>query len=120
MRSKGFTLVEVMVAVLIVGVALPALLFQVISMVDGTTDLRNKALAQWVAENQMATVRLQKSVDGQVLNGSQNGETTMAGATWAWSLDVSNTDVDTLRRIDVKVGPPDQEAVISLVGFIND
>ncbi len=118
--DRGFTLVEVMVALLIMGVALPALLFQVMSTVDGTTALRNQAVAQWVAENQLAQLHLQKATSGAVLNGNLNGETEMANATWEWQVDVSNTDVDTFRRVDIRVGFPDQEALVSLVAFIND
>jgi general secretion pathway protein I len=109
-----------MVALLIMGVALPALLFQVMSTVDGTYALRNQAVAQWVAENKLAQLRLQKLTTGQVLNGNLNGETEMANATWQWNVDISNTDVDTFRRVDIHVGFPEQDALISLVAFIND
>jgi len=119
-RSKGFTLVEVMVAMLIVGVALPALLFQVIAMVDGTGELRNKAVAQWVAENQLATIKLQKHINGSVPRGKLTGETRMAGTTWEWSLEVSATEVEKLKRLEIEAGLPQKNPALVLRAFINE
>jgi len=119
-RSKGFTLVEVMVAMLIVGVALPALLFQVIAMVDGTGELRNKAVAQWVAENQLATIKLQKHMNGSVPRGKLTGEAQMAGTTWVWSLEVSATEVEKLKRLEIAAGLPQKNPAVVLRAFINE
>lgn len=120
MRSKGFTLVEVMVAMLIVGIALPALLFQVIAMVDGTGDLRNKAVAQWVAENQLATIKLQKHMSGAIPSGKLTGETRMAGTTWVWSIETSATEVKKLRRLEIEAGLPQKNPALVLRAFINE
>ena len=51
---SGFTLVEVMVALAIVAVAVPALLFALFQQLDGTEYLRNRSIANWVATDRLA------------------------------------------------------------------
>ena len=54
----GFTLVEVMVALAVVAVALPALLVTLSQQLDGLRYLEDRTHAQWVAANRLAELRL--------------------------------------------------------------
>ena len=56
-RQRGFTLVEVMVALIIAAFLLPALLLGFNQQADGISYLRDKSVAQWVASNKMAETR---------------------------------------------------------------
>lgn len=55
---RGFTLIEVLVALTIASVALIASLRAISSLTQSTGDLRLRALAQWSAENRLAEVRI--------------------------------------------------------------
>ncbi|MGA8863015.1 MAG: type II secretion system minor pseudopilin GspI [Gallionella sp.] len=57
-RSAGFTLLEVLVALVIVGTALGASLRAVGSLTQNSADLRTSMMATWSAENQLAQIRL--------------------------------------------------------------
>lgn len=59
-HKRGFTLIEVLVALVIVGTALTACLAAVGSMTQINQDLRSKILATWAVENRMVQVRLAK------------------------------------------------------------
>lgn len=60
MRERGFTLVEVLVALTIVSVALMASLRAVGVLAQGGEELRARTLAQWSAENRLAQMRVQR------------------------------------------------------------
>jgi len=75
-RQSGFTLIEVMVALTVVAVTLPALLFLLSQQIDGTAYLRDRSVAQWVAADRVAEVRLavakQKNARTGVIAGELN------------------------------------------------
>jgi len=56
--SAGFTLLEVLVALVIIGTALGASLRAVGSLTQNSADLRASMMATWSAENQLSQIRL--------------------------------------------------------------
>jgi general secretion pathway protein I len=59
-HSAGFTLLEVLVALVIVGTALGASLRAVGSLTQNSSDLRASMMATWSAENRLTQIRLIK------------------------------------------------------------
>jgi general secretion pathway protein I len=57
-RTSGFTLLEVLVALVIVGTALGASLRAVGSLTQNSSGLRASMMATWSAENRLAQIRL--------------------------------------------------------------
>lgn len=57
-RAAGFTLLEVLVALAIVGTALGASLRAVGSLTQNSTDLRASLMATWSAENRLSQIRI--------------------------------------------------------------
>jgi len=55
---RGFTLLEVLVALVIVGTALGASLRAIGSLTQNSTDLRVAMMATWSAENRLTQIRL--------------------------------------------------------------
>ncbi|HEY8607074.1 MAG TPA: type II secretion system minor pseudopilin GspI [Noviherbaspirillum sp.] len=56
--SLGFTLLEVLVALVVVGTALGASLRAVASLTQNSVGLRSAMMATWSAENHLANIRL--------------------------------------------------------------
>ena len=56
--SSGFTLLEVLVALVIIGTALAASLRAVASLTQNSSDLRSAMMATWSAENRLTQIRL--------------------------------------------------------------
>lgn len=99
-RSHGFTLLEVLVALLLLSLALVALVRLAGLDARATAQLREGTVAQWVAANVLTETRLR---DGFPAVGRSNGESTMAGQRWRWTLVVNATDEPGIRRLDVEV-----------------
>lgn len=60
-KQCGFTLLEVLVALVIVGVALGASLRALGSLTQNSEHLRNTMMAMWSAENRLSQIRLATS-----------------------------------------------------------
>ena len=61
LKSAGFTLLEVLVALVIVGTALGASLRAVGSLTQNSNDLRAAMMATWSAENRLTEIRLSRN-----------------------------------------------------------
>lgn len=83
-RARGFTLVEVLVAVAIVALAVTAVLMAMMRQIDGSAYLRDKLFAHWVALNQMELALLANAHSNQVPSTEMSGSEEMAGRTWYW------------------------------------
>lgn len=121
-RSSGFTLVEVMVALAIVALSVPALLFTLDQHIDGTAHLRDKSMASLVAGNKLAEVRLLAASRRQLLQGSETGSADMADREWFWWLESEQTQVPQFFRIEVRVGLREgqpEAALISRVAYLS-
>ena len=63
-RAGGFTLLEVLVALVIVGTALGASLRAVGSLTSNSAGLRASMMATWSAENRLVQIRLEREFPG--------------------------------------------------------
>ena len=103
----GFTLVEVMVALAVVAVALPALLLTLSQQLDGLRYLEDRTHAQWVAANRLAELRLVVGAKGSLQTGQVSGTEEMAGRSWYWWSEGVETEVPGFFRYEIVVS--DQE-----------
>lgn len=83
-KSRGFTLVEVLVAVAIVALAVTGILVAMMHQIDGTAYLRDKMFASYVAQNQMELALLANAHTNQLPTDTLSGSEEMAGRTWYW------------------------------------
>ena len=101
---RGFTLIEVLAALIIVSLGMLGVITAVGQTASNTTYLRDKSVAHWVAMNRLTEARLQRTVPAI---DKTSDEVEMAGRRWRWTMEVTQTPVESIRRIDVKVRPSD-------------
>lgn len=106
-RLRGFTLIEVLVALVIVVVGMSALLGSLTSAADSSIYLRDKAFAEWIALNRVSELRLAAKRPSK---GKSSGEIDYAGRKWKYEQEVVETDVPGLLRIDVRVADAASQA----------
>ena len=116
-RRKGFTLVEVLVALAIVSIALLSALRAAGLGTNNVGELRSRLLAGWVAENLLAEHRAR--ADWLPL-GVQRGSSREGGLDFAWREEVIATPNAAFRRVDVRVFATAEEShsLAHLAGFI--
>lgn len=117
-QHSGFTLIEVMVALAIIGLSLLALAAKMGQMIDTANVMRERTYASWIAQNKIAELRLANVVPEV---SSSSGELDYASVEWGWRAVVSETGVENLFRVDVEVSYAGSEDVIRTVtGFIGE
>ena len=117
-RHRGFTLIEVVVALPIAALALVPVIASISQMVDAGTAMRDRTYAAWIAQNKIAELRL-SNVEPEVRE--TNGDVEFAGIEWDWTAAVSETGVEYLYRIDVAVSFAGSDDVIRTVtGFVGE
>jgi general secretion pathway protein I len=103
-RQRGFTLIEVLVALAIVAIGMAAVLGTLTSSASTVVYMHDKTLANWVALNHIAEQRLQPQPPAL---GKTDGDVDYAGQTWHWRQDTVATAVKGMVRLDVMVRPAD-------------
>jgi general secretion pathway protein I len=118
-RAGGFTLVEVLVALVIVALGLTALMVAVNGTARTSGFLRDKTLAQWIALNRLTEVRLNVVKFGQ---NTDTGELDFGNRKWHYDTRYFDTSIASMKRVVVRVYLGDKKTkgnpVAQAVGFL--
>jgi general secretion pathway protein I len=118
-RAGGFTLVEVLVALVIVALGLTALMVAVNGTARTSGFLRDKTLAQWIALNRLTEVRLNMVKFGQ---NTDTGELDFGNRKWHYDTRYFDTSIASMKRVVVRVYLGDKKTkgnpVAQAVGFL--
>src|SRR6185295_15710299 len=92
--ERGFTLIEVVVALAIVAIGMLAVFKTIGDSVNNVEALRDRSFAGWIADNRITEIRL----SGQLPSVEETaGEVEFAGRQWHWVTKVSQTQVQGMR-----------------------
>lgn len=121
MRQRGFTLIEVLVALMVFGLIATAA-SQVASQYIGSFErVRDLTMASWLAGNHINDVLLQEEFPSIAENSE---EVEYAGRRWQVVTEVSDTGNPFVRRVDVRVrayrGQGDPVQIQSQTGFVRN
>jgi len=100
-HSKGFTLIEVLLALAVIAIALTALLKATSEDVTLTQRIKEKSISHWVAMQGVTTIQL-----GMVainLNQEITQVTKMLGQQWYWRAKLTSTPVRSMQQISITV-----------------
>lgn len=115
-RQNGFTLIEVMAAVLILAMALGAIIAGFAHQANLSSELRDRTLALMVARNQLAEITLDVTFPA---TGERDGEAEFADDEWEWDATISETEDPALRRVEIVVRRQDDDRELAqLTGFV--
>jgi general secretion pathway protein I len=115
---KGFTLIEILVAVAILAVALAATTRAASVATDGALETRQRLLATWTAQNRIAELRARRIFPGVATNRLT---TQQGGLALVIDETVSDTANPVIRKVDLAVADArDPDRVLSrLTGYVS-
>lgn len=99
-RERGFTLIEALVATLIVALALAALTRNVSQGAKVARISQDKTFGRWVAMNAITELRLKPGLPDV---GRSDGDEELANMNWRWTMNIQKTPVEAIRRVDLEV-----------------
>ncbi|AKE06611.1 type II secretion system minor pseudopilin GspI [Burkholderia dolosa] len=109
-RARGFTMIEVLVALAIIAVALAASIRAVGTMATNASDLHRRLLAGWSADNALAQLRLAHAWP-QI--GEQSFDCSQGNVQLVCTQRVSATPNPVFRRVQVSVSMPGRAGVLA-------
>ena len=99
-KHKGFTLLELLVALAILSIVALTALKNNSSMIANASYLRDKTLGHWVAMNKAVELRLAGQL---VVNDGQEGKTVMAERRWNWQVTGKATQDPDIQLVNIEV-----------------
>ncbi|MCX4024956.1 type II secretion system minor pseudopilin GspI [Endozoicomonas sp. SM1973] len=120
-KTKGFTLLEVMVALAIFASAAAVLVISDGSAIKQTIYLEEKILASWIAENQLA--RMQLEAQWPEL-GKKEGTVSFAQRNWKVVTEVSKTSQENFNKVELTISRQEQtksaedNVLFTLTGYL--
>jgi len=99
MKSKGFTLLEVMVALAIFATAAMALTKVAMQYTQATAQAILRTKAQFVAQNEIAKMQIK----GEWLEGTQSEQLSQQGEHWQVEKSAQSTMSPNVQRVEIQV-----------------
>lgn len=114
--SAGFTLIEVMVALVVAALGMMAVHKMLNDYASTAVEVEQRTLASWIATNKLTELSIGPTWPSL---GDYDEDVEFAGRQWRCEIEVSETPVTNLRRVDVSVRlSSDPERVIHTVSAL--
>ena len=120
-KQSGFTLIELVIAVAIFAVVATTVYTRSGDTIRQLGVLEERTLALWVAENEMAMLRISRNnTDAEIPTSTITHQVEMGGREWRVEVRTSETSNPMLRRADVTVAHTDTPTtpVQTMTGFV--
>jgi general secretion pathway protein I len=118
-RRRGFTLLEVLIALVVLSLALTALVHAASVSTRDFGGLRERSYAGWIAANVLTELRLKERAPA---TGRRDGQLRYAGRDWFWRVEIESTQEPRIRRVEVHIyaDAARSDPLAQLSGFAGD
>ena len=117
MSCRGFTLIEVLVAMAILSLGMIAVFSGMSQSLHVAARLRDKTLANWIAVDRITELQVTGEYPGA---GTRHDQVEMAHTEWTYEMKISDVPQIEMRRIDITVSFADSpdDILATVIGFI--
>lgn len=105
-NRKGFTLMEVLIAMALVAIALTSAVAVIAETTRNSSYLTHKIAADIVAKNLMDELRFQYNYNPEPVT-NKTGMESMGGMNFSTAQTIVNAQMDGLKRVDITISTPD-------------
>ena len=116
-RHAGFTLLEVLVALVIVALSVAAVLHSASVASRAAQGLEERFFARWVGLDALTELKLAPEYPSI---GIRTGQRQLGLRAWNWEARISGTPEPKMRRVEMIVSNDRQQQVASIVAYIGD
>ena len=115
---KGFTLIEVLLALSVFALSGLALLSTADTHFTHLSNLQQRMSADWVASDQLIEVKLE---DKWPPKNNQKGKTELAGHEWYWQRKIIPTTDKNMRAVvvEVRLNQKDENSLSSMMTYVS-
>ena len=116
MKRRGFTLVEVLVALAILAISLGTAMRATSAAFVSSGDIKDRTMARWVGRNELARLQTTQSPPAP---GKLAGEALQGNIGFSWDAVVETTPNPNFRRVEIVVRRKDQaRSLVTVQGFL--
>lgn len=117
MKRNGFTLIEVLVALVILAIALTAVVKAVNDNLANAITLQDQTIATWVGDDVLA--KMQTGLLASPSGGTTTGQTQMLSNTWFWTASIDQGSSKQIIRVAIDVGKQKAgKRIARVIGFV--
>lgn len=121
-KQGGFTLIEVLVALIVVSFGIVSVIQVTSQHVSNISELEKRMLASWVASNHIAEIRHNAKVE-RIRSGADTERVDMGGHTWRSRARLQDTEVEKVFLLTVEVSfddDPEKTIYASMTSAVTD
>ena len=107
--NEAFTLLEVVLAIVIMGAAMLAIMQGIAQCLNSVESIRNHGTARELFSNKLAELELREELE----EGYEDGDFEETHPGFAWSTEVSPTDYPDLYQVRIRIEWTEQGQVVS-------